>query len=252
MRDPSRVVTRLLVVGGAFFPVLAFLFWITTPLGLLGAAYLALLLELAPVLALAQLPVVDSQEELPRIPVYLTSGATVLILGWMALAVGDEFPGEALMGLGPKPLISVLLWTVGLLAVLLLLLGVFHLLGRALDLRESPIVAQLMPRTLQEKGAFGLLSLAAGVGEELAYRGYAVPVLGILLGSSWGGVLLSSAVFGFLHAYQGWVGIFRTALMGFLLAVGFQLSGSLWPAILAHAALDLLVGLVLADRLLKE
>src|SRR5690606_3911022 len=67
-----------------------------------------------------------------------------------------------------------------------------------------------------------------------------------------GGAVLSSLVFGVLHAYQGTIGIVRTFLMGSVLATGFVLSGSLWPAIIAHTAIDLVAGLVLADWFLAQ
>ena len=53
-----------------------------------------------------------------------------------------------------------------------------------------------------------------------------------------------------LHVYQGTLGIFRTAVMGATLAGGFLLSGSLLPAIIAHTAIDLLAGILIADKLL--
>jgi membrane protease YdiL (CAAX protease family) len=55
-------------------------------------------------------------------------------------------------------------------------------------------------------------------------------------------------VFGLLHAYQGPLGMMRTALLGLLLAASLLLSGSIWPAITAHVALDLLGGLVWGER----
>ena len=72
------------------------------------------------------------------------------------------------------------------------------------------------------------------------------------MGSAWAAALLSSAVFGVLHAYQGWLGMVRTGMLGLLLAAAFLLSGSLWPCIVAHAILDLVAGLLLGDTLVKE
>jgi membrane protease YdiL (CAAX protease family) len=40
--------------------------------------------------------------------------------------------------------------------------------------------------------------------------------------------------------------------MGGILAAGVVWTGSLWPSIFAHAALDLILGLVLAKSLLGE
>ncbi|MBL8514270.1 MAG: CPBP family intramembrane metalloprotease, partial [Betaproteobacteria bacterium] len=59
---------------------------------------------------------------------------------------------------------------------------------------------------------------------------------------TWGGVLLSSAIFGIAHAYQGRTGVLRTAIVGLMVAVLFVVSGSLWLAIVLHTAVDLYGG----------
>jgi membrane protease YdiL (CAAX protease family) len=118
--------------------------------------------------------------------------------------------------------------------------------------RETPLLRQLLPRSAPEKVVFVFLSLAAGVGEEIAFRGFAIPALAMVTGSDWGSAVLASAAFGLLHGYQGWLGVARTGMMGFLLAAAFLLSGTLWPAIFAHAILDVVSGLVLGDTLLRE
>ncbi len=241
-----------MVGAGLLYPVLVGVVWWGTPLGLRDAALTVLLLELLPALALAQLPLLEEEGPLPRIPVYLSSAGTILILGWLGLLVGGKSLGDEAMGLGPVPWISLVGWTLGATLGALILLGLFHGLRRWLGIRESPLLVQLLPRTGSEKAAFAGLSLAAGVGEELAYRGYLIPTLAGLLGSGWGAALLSTLVFGILHAYQGPLGVVRTTALGFLLAGAFLVTGSLWPAILAHAILDLLAGLVLGETLSRE
>jgi hypothetical protein len=242
------------MVKGAlvFFPVLALLFWVATPLGFWAALYLAFLLELLPALALAQLPLAEDEGPLPRIPVYVSSAAVILIIGWLALVVGRGEFGFGPMGLRAAGWSLVVGWTLGLTLAALLLLWVFLVARSLRGWRESPLLAQLLPKTAKEKGIFVLLSIAAGFGEELAYRGFLVPALTSLIGWSWGAALLSSALFGLLHAYQGWIGIFRTAALGFVLAGSFILTGVLWPAILAHAILDVIAGVFLGETLVKE
>jgi membrane protease YdiL (CAAX protease family) len=245
-------VSRVVKGAGLVFPILAGLFWVATPLGLFDALYLTFLLELLPVMAVAQLPLVEEEGPLPRIPVYLSSGALILGVGWMAAVLGRRSLGDEAMGLGPAPWGAVVFWTLGLSLGALLLLGVFLLIRRKAGLGETSLLKELLPRTLSEKGIFAGLSLAAGLGEELAYRGYLIPVLTGLLGSVWGAAFLSSAVFGILHAYQGWLGVVRTGALGLMFAGSFLLSGTLWPAILAHAILDLSAGLVFGETLVKE
>jgi len=235
-----------------FFPVFWVLIWLTSSLGFWTSGYLALLVQLLPAMALAQLPLVQDDEALPRIPMYLSSALLILGIGSLGLVIGRRQPGFPSMGLARAPLGQLLLWTGALTLTALLLLGGFFLIRRALGIREAPILTRLLPRTSREKAWFAVLSLSAGVGEEIAYRGFLIPILSAILGWAWGAALLASVVFGLLHAYQGWLGIFRTAILGMVLAGSFLLTGSLWPAILSHAFLDVLAGIVLGDTLLTE
>jgi len=245
-------VARLVKGSVLFFPLLTALFWLGTPLGLWGAMYLAFLLELLPALSVAQLPLVDDEGPLDRISVYLSSGAIILGVGGAGLLVGWKEFGVEGMGLGSAAWGPVIIWTAGLSLAACLLLWGFLLFRKAAGIRETPLLVQLLPETRTEKTLFVFLSLAAGVGEEIAYRGYLIPALTLQLGWDWGAALLSSAVFGLLHAYQGWLGIARTAALGLVLAASFILSGVLWPAILAHAILDMLAGLVFRESLVRE
>lgn len=234
----------------AFLPVALVLS--AAGLGIGHSLWVTGLLVLLPGLALAQVPLARD-EPVEREPVYVASGLFLFLLGGTTWLVGSGTPGARAMGLLPflhtGPLLG---WAGGIvLAAGAVTLG-FHVLGRILDVPESPLLARLLPRTPREQGLFAVLSVAAGVGEELAYRGYAIPILAPLLGSSWGAAAVTSGVFGALHAYQGPLGVFRTTLLGFVLAAGFLLSGSLWPGIVAHATIDLLGGLVLGDRLLRR
>jgi membrane protease YdiL (CAAX protease family) len=126
---------------------------------------------------------------------------------------------------------------------------IVHGVRRRAKIPETRLLRELIPRTRQEKWIFAGLSFAAGVGEEVAFRGYALTALTPFLGGAWGAAAFTSLVFGLLHAYQGPVGMARTTLLGFVLAASFAVSGSLWPAIAAHVALDLLGGLLWGDRL---
>jgi membrane protease YdiL (CAAX protease family) len=58
------------------------------------------------------------------------------------------------------------------------------------------------------------------------------------LGAVWLPVLVSSALFGAAHGYQGWLGVAQTGLIGIVLALLTLRWGTLWPAILAHAMLN--------------
>ena len=51
--------------------------------------------------------------------------------------------------------------------------------------------------------------------------------------------IISGVIYGLSHAYQGFKGIFQTALTGFSFAIVYVLSGSLLPAMVFHALAEL-------------
>jgi membrane protease YdiL (CAAX protease family) len=64
-------------------------------------------------------------------------------------------------------------------------------------------------------------------------------------------VLVSSAAFGMMHSYQRASGALRAGALGALLAAPFLLTGSIYPSMAAHAAYDIVAGLLLADWLVR-
>ena len=100
-------------------------------------------------------------------------------------------------------------------------------------------IGALLPRNRPELVLGALLSVNAGVVEELLFR-LAVPALifgttGSALAAVTGGV----ALFGTLHFYQGWPGIVGATVIGALLMALYLATGSILVAIVAHALIDL-------------
>lgn len=133
------------------------------------------------------------------------------------------------------------LLTGGGLAVAYLFRGLSVLRGW----QETETVRAIKPVTPREKGFFTVLTLAAGSSEEVVFRGFLPVFLVPWLGSYLVAALPVSVAFGILHSYQDRHGMARAGLMGLMLAAGVAWTGSLWPSILAHTALNLLFGLIL-------
>lgn len=109
-------------------------------------------------------------------------------------------------------------------------------------LREKLAPLDLMlPATDRERRGFWALSVSAGICEEVIYRGFLLWLI-----TAWAGliaaILISTVLFGFMHIYIGVAQVPRTAIIGFVLALVVVASGSLWPAMIIHAALDLSSG----------
>ncbi len=208
---------------------------------------LAVLLLVLPALSLAQLSALR-HATIERLPMYVSSTITLLVLGGASLVLGLVRGGWTALGLDTAPGPGTLAWSAALTLGGLAVMFGFRAIAGAFHIEESALLRALLPRTRAEKRAFVALSLAAGLGEELAYRGYAVTLLSGLVAPAVA-VAVAAAAFGVMHAYQGAIGVVRTTLLGVLLGWGFLASGSLWAPMLAHATLDILAGVVLAPWL---
>ena len=246
MRDASKVV---LGVGSVLFWVAQLLLYYVAEVAIADSIMLAVLLIAVPTLTFSQMPMLDAAA-VERIPAYWGSIATVWLLGTSCWLVGMRDGGLVPVGAAALPAVTLLLWGMVLTGVGLLTMVVFRQLAGALGVEESAILKRLLPRTREERRVFAVLSVAAGFGEEIAYRGYALGVLIPILGTATS-ALLTSAVFGALHSYQGTLGVVRTFVVGVVFAWGFVASGSVWPGVVAHTAIDLLGGLVLSDWLVS-
>lgn len=240
----ARLLLRLSPLAGA--PLAVALLVRGAPLW--DVILLPLVLGVLPVLAVVQAMALG-EVDFETIPAYVSSMVSMLVLAALCTAAGVAGVGPAALGLVALPAGPLLLWSAGLTAAGLAILVLFRMGAGALGVAEHPFLRRLLPRTHAEKTVFVGVSLSAGVGEELVFRGYAIAALAPWFGPGWA-VALSTASFGVVHAYQGLLGFFRTALLGGVLAWGVLATGSLLPAMVAHTLLDLLAGIVLADRLM--
>ncbi len=106
----------------------------------------------------------------------------------------------------------------------------------------------LLPRTPAAALRFIPVALTAGVCEELVFRGL-VPywtrhMLPAGTAYPWMPVVVSAAMFGAMHVYQGWRGVALTGALGGALVLLTAATGSLLPAIAVHVLLDLRVALL--------
>ena len=97
-----------------------------------------------------------------------------------------------------------------------------------------------MPRTKKEKFWYSLVSLTAGICEEIVGRGCILfllqsifPELGFLFAG-----IISCVLFALMHAYQGILGIIKTGIVGGFFVLLYYVTGSLIPGMILHFLLD--------------
>jgi membrane protease YdiL (CAAX protease family) len=95
----------------------------------------------------------------------------------------------------------------------------------------------LIPHTPSERKLFWVVSTTAGACEEIFFRGFLTWYLAAWIGPIWA-VIAASILFGLGHIYMGVGQVLRTAFVGLIFAVVVALAGSIFPAMLLHAAID--------------
>ena len=109
--------------------------------------------------------------------------------------------------------------------------------------RDAEVLGQIegfvsvLPHKANELGASYVLSVFAGVFEEIVYRGYLIWYLSTRM-SFWAAVVVAAFVFALSHAYEGPRAMTRVALAALLFSALYIATGSLLAPILVHIFLD--------------
>ena len=164
------------------------------------------------------------------------SGITWAVAAWRGVDAGA-------LGWRAGPLPTLLAWAAGATAGGLAAVWAVSRIGRALGARESPLVRLLIPVTRAGRWNFVMLSAAAGIFEEYVFRGFLLHGLWEWTGMPWLAAGITAVSFGIGHGYQRAVGIARASVLGFVLAVPVILTGSLFPAVVAHFWINVIIGL---------
>lgn len=181
-----------------------------------------------------------------RIPLYVGLIAVEFALVWFVV-IGIRAPGHKLIELlgrrwrsvfdvfGDVVLAAI---TAGLLRISGPLL--YYVLGR-----WPSNTGFLLPSTLSESIVWIIVSCAAGIGEELVFRGYLQRQLWSLTKNLPAALLLQALIFAIGHIYQGWKPALVTAIYGLFFGLVAAWRRSIIPGALAHAIGDIIGGLKL-------
>lgn len=107
-------------------------------------------------------------------------------------------------------------------------------------------VLALAPRTASEVILWIVLSITAGICEELIFRGYLQQQFVTLTNRVWVGILISAILFGFSHGYEGLSGVILITVYGAMFSVLAFKRGALRTCMMAHAFHDAIAGIALA------
>lgn len=197
------------------------------------------------VLALATVVLLWAGRLLPRVPEVevALAGYLLALVAWIAFGPSQVRGGLGFSEWRPSWLVTGTLWGVGLV---LLSAGAYMVSARLFGLEPPAEQALVRGGGVLRMGLLVGVVLASALLEEWVFRGVLLQGLGQL--PPMGVVVVSAAVFAVYHLslFQ----LLPTFLLGVGLAVLVQRTGSLGPAVLAHAVFNL-TGLFLSSAMAR-
>ena len=124
------------------------------------------------------------------------------------------------------------------------------LLSRVMHPSSNEAIKSLLPQTGWEDAVFLVLSLTAGLCEEMIFRGYLQRQFAAWTKSVAAAIAVQGVLFGLGHAYQGWAHVILIAIYGCLFGLLARWRKSLRPGMMAHFLQDGVAGMV-AARFIK-
>lgn len=204
-----------------------------------------IVIPLISISSMRKLKRISQWQDLPDLTLNNLAGALFLWLLALGAGLAWLYQGGSMRDLGLlEPTSTTLAWSLMIVVVALLLIAwTASRISSNREFRENFIdsmeyVLAILPRTRRERNSFFLLSLSAGICEEILYRGFVFAYLSSYMGLTMV-VIVSSLLFGLAHSYQGLKGVPQTGLVGLALALFYVITGSLWASMVLHAAIDM-------------
>jgi membrane protease YdiL (CAAX protease family) len=138
------------------------------------------------------------------------------------------------------------------IAVLFLVVSnlILSLISHLLKAAPNAAIIGLLPHTPAAIVVYALLTVTAGICEEIIFRGYLQRQFSVFFRSAVAGVAVQAIMFGASHGYQGTKLMVVIVVYGVLFGLLAQSRRSLRPGMIAHFLQDLTIGIA-AGRFMK-
>ncbi|MEZ4909567.1 MAG: CPBP family intramembrane glutamic endopeptidase [Saprospiraceae bacterium] len=184
----------------------------------------------------------------PKKHLFYTNGL-MLIIGSLLALTAWNFSNRPWAGMGfrQSEISTGVLILIGTVAIVYLLDLGYGYADKAYQKKKLNEISYMVPLNWSEYAHFIFMAIAAGVCEEIIFRGFLVTYTYHFVGELPNGVFLASLIpaiaFGFSHMHQGFWAVLKVSVIGLLLGLIFIESKSLILVVIAHISIDLISGL---------
>ncbi len=144
--------------------------------------------------------------------------------------------------------IAIVFWVIALLLLFAVRVALgtidLHNLEKSKD-DAIRLLSPLAPHNYLEAVFFVVLSVSAGLFEEIIFRGYLQRQFIALSRNATAGIVLSGAIFGLAHGYQGGRMMIAIGIFGIFFGILAYARKSLRPGMMAHALQDSIAGIAI-------
>ena len=211
---------------------------IAAPLGPVGWYHLAMFGLVMPYAAIKSRARLAALTERPSLTAWLIRSAVMVVVAGALSLVTANLAWISLGRLAvPEPLHLLL----GLVLLVVFVVVMRPAWRRAVAERSAGAYYK-MPLTGRDRGLWIGTSVAAGVFEEITWRGVQTTLLAALLGNAWLAALLSALMFAIAHATQNLRSMAFILLFSLVMSLLVAITGSLILPMLIHAAYDVIAG----------
>ena len=186
----------------------------------------------------------------PKKHIYYTNGL-MLLIGSLIVFILWNVTYRSFEKLGFHDILMnpTALWIVVVISLIYIIDTVYNVIQNKKDPHKWQELSHIMPSTWSDYRHFIFLAFAAGICEEIIFRGFMVNyVLEMTSATTFAvplALIVPAFIFAISHIYQGWLSVVKIASISLLFGALYMYTSSLYLVIIIHTVVDLVSGAVL-------
>lgn len=186
----------------------------------------------------------------PKKHIYYTNGLLLVIGALIVLTLWNiNYRPFSLLGIDYPIMDNMVIGLSVLISLIYLIDTLFNYYNSSKVKNQIQDLINVMPTSWKDYKHFIFLALAAGICEEIIFRGFLINYIRELMDgsqySNYMALIIPSVIFSISHIYQGWLAVVKIFSLSLLFGAIFILSKSLLIVIIIHVLVDLISGAVM-------